>query len=88
VGIYGGAVAVIALVGLIATKYLTSTKLQKMRKQLVETEREIRKIRGTLKMAVNSKAAAEIECREEEKRMAKTESQISKMDQELNRLKP
>ena len=87
-GLYGGATAVVALVVLVATKYLTSARLQKMRKTLVETERELRKMRGSLKMAENSKAAAEIECREEERRMAKTESQISKLDQELNRLKP
>lgn len=87
-GLFGGAAAVIALISLVATKYLTSARLQKMRKTLVETERALRKIRGSLKMAENFKAAAEIECREEERRMANIESQIAKLDQELHRLKP
>ncbi len=81
-----GIIAVIALFALIAARYMTLAKLQRLNQSVLEAEKETRRIRGELKVAENNKAVAELDLKTEEQKKKTLERQIQKYDQELDKM--
>jgi|GEM_PF-2594510 uncharacterized membrane protein len=82
-----GILAVVVLAALVVTKYFTSSRIQDKKQVIAETEKGIRKYRGDLKLAQNSKAAAEIDLKEEGKKKQTLETQIQRFDQQLAKMR-
>ena len=82
-----GAFAVVSLFALIAAKYLTSVKLQNMRKQVVQAEVAARAARSKLKVIENETGFAGREVRTKQKKRESLERQIEKYKKELAELK-
>jgi hypothetical protein len=82
-----GIVAVGILFGVIATKYLTSANIQRLRQKVLEAETEARKARGRLKAAENESAVVGRGVKTEERKKKALEKQIDKYRKELAELK-
>jgi hypothetical protein len=82
-----GILSTLVLAALIVTKYFTTTKLQEKKQLIAETEKTVRKFRGGFKLAENSKAAAEIDLRDEDKKKKVLDGQIQRFEQQLVKLR-
>ena len=82
-----GILSVVVLAALVVTKYFTSSRIQDKKQVIAQTETEIRKYRGDLKLAQNNKLAAEIDMKEEEKKKQGLESQIQRFDKQLAKMR-
>lgn len=82
-----GLIAVACLFAVIATKYLTSARLQRLRKRVLEAETEVRKVRGKLKAVETDHAVAGRGVKTQERQRRTLQRQIEKYRKELAELK-
>lgn len=82
-----GTIAIVALFGIVVTKYLTTIKLQRLSKKVLETETEVRKAKGALNVAERTKTMEDGDLKIDERRKQTLERQIDKYKKELASLK-
>ena len=82
-----GVFAIVALFALVAAKYLTSVRLQNMRKHVVQAEVAARSARGKLKAVEHDSGFAGREVKAKQRKRQTLERQIEKYKKDLAELK-
>jgi phage-related tail protein len=80
-------ISVIALIAVVAAKFITAASLQRIRKRAAESDTEIRKVRGSTKAAQNANGVAKRGISTKERKKKALEKQIEKCRKELSELK-
>ena len=82
-----GIFAVVSLFALIVAKYLTSVRLQNMRKEVVQAEVAARSARGKLKAVEHDTGFAGREVKAKQRKRQTLERQVEKYKKDLAQLK-
>ena len=80
-------ISVIALILVVAAKFITAASIQNIRKKAAESDTEIRKVRGAAKAAHNANGVAGRGINTKARKKKALEKQIEKCRKELAELK-
>ena len=82
-----GIVAMVGLLVVVGSKYITMAKLQSFHRIVADAEAEIHRVKVELKAAENDKAVAELGLKSEEGKQRALERQVEKNKKELEGLR-
>jgi len=80
-------ISVIALITVVAAKFLTAASIQSLRKRAAESDTEVRKVRGQAKAAQQATGVADRGINTKARKKKALEKQIEKCRKELAELK-
>ena len=80
-------ISVIALIAVVAAKFITAASVQNLRKRAAEVDTEVRKVRGAAKAAQNANGVAGRGINTKARKKKALEKQIEKCRKELAELK-
>ena len=80
-------ICVVALLGVVAAKFITAASLQSLRKKAAEADTEVRKVRGQAKAAENANGVAGRGINTKTRKKKVLEKQIEKYRKELSEMK-
>lgn len=79
-------ISVIALIAVVAAKFITAASIQSVRKRAAESDTEVRKVRGAAKAAQNANGVAGRGINTKARKKKALEKQIEKCRKELSEL--
>ena len=80
-------ISVIALIAVVAAKFITAASIQSVRKRAAESDTEVRKVRGAAKQAQNANGLAGRGINTKARKKKALEKQIEKCRTEISALK-
>jgi hypothetical protein len=82
-----GTIAVVAMLGTIFTKYITTVRILRLRETLLEEEAGVRNLRGQLKVVQNEKGVADRQEKTLAEQKERLEKRLPRLQEELKKLK-
>lgn len=82
-----GLLAIMGLVGVVVAKFLTTKKGHALRRMIIDAQQINGKIKGELKIAESTRAAAGHDLKAEERKLRTLRLRVEKYDKEIESLK-